>query len=160
LQLGLDQLLVMPARRPPHKEVEDEPGPEHRIELCRQAVRGDQRFEVAELEMQRDEPSYTVDTLEELKERAPQSELLLIVGADVAAGLPQWREPDRIRELAQVAVAERDGADADVGGIGFAMPRVDISSTLVRHRVREGLPISYLVPDAVANYIADHGLYR
>jgi nicotinate-nucleotide adenylyltransferase len=160
LQLGLDELVVMPARRPPHKEVEDEPGPRHRLELCRQAVLGDERFSVSQLEMQREEPSYTVDTLEELKDRAPQNELFLIVGADAAAGLPEWREPERIRELAQVAVAERDGANPDVAGIGFAMPRVDISSTLVRRRVRERLPISYLVPDAVAQYISDHGLYR
>ena len=160
VQLGLDALLVIPARRPPHKDVEDEPGPEHRLELCRQAVLGDQRFEVSELEMQRKEPSYSVDTLEQLKEWAPQSELFLIVGADAAAGLPEWREPDRIRELATVAVAERDGANPEVGGIGFAMPRVDISSTVIRQRVRDGVPISYLVPDAVADYISEHRLYR
>ena len=160
MQLGLDRLMVIPARRPPHKEVEEEPGPRHRLELCRRAVLGDERFTVSELEMDRDEPSYTVDTLEELHTKAPESELFLILGADAAAGLPEWHEAERIRELARVAVAERDGTVAEHPGISFEMPRIDVSSTLVRRRVRDGMPVRYLVPDGVADYIEEHRLYR
>ncbi|MBV9309674.1 MAG: nicotinate (nicotinamide) nucleotide adenylyltransferase [Solirubrobacterales bacterium] len=160
VQLGLDRLMVIPARRPPHKEVEEEPGPRHRLELCRRAVLGDERFTVSELEMDRDEPSYTVDTLEELHTKAPESELFLILGADAAAGLPEWHEAERIRELARVAVAERDGTVAEHPGISFEMPRIDVSSTLVRRRVRDGMPVRYLVPDGVADYIEEHRLYR
>src|SRR6059058_2054539 len=89
LQLGLERVLLIPARIPPHKPVDEEPGAEHRLELCRLAVGDDARFEVSDLEIKRDGPSYTVDTLEELQSQAPDSELFLIVGGDVAAGLPR-----------------------------------------------------------------------
>jgi nicotinate-nucleotide adenylyltransferase len=171
LQLQLDRLMLIPARLPPHKPVEDEPGHRHRLELCRRAVAGDERFEVSELEMVRDGPSYTVDTLEELKSKAPESELFLIVGGDVAAGLPHWRQPERVLSFATVAVAKRRGTSKDAidralqsirGGERaefFRMPRIGISSTMVRSRARAGKPIKYIVPDAVASYIQEHGLY-
>ena len=109
LQLGLDRVTLIPARIPPHKPVEDEPGPEHRLELCRLAIQGDERFDVSDLEVVRDGPSYTVDTLEELHSSAPEHELFLIVGGDIAAGLPSWREPERVLSLATLAVAKRRG---------------------------------------------------
>lgn len=170
-ELGLDRVLMIPARIPPHKPVEHEPGAEHRLELCRLAIEGDERFAVSALELSRDGPSYTVDTLTELTANDPQSELYLIVGGDIAAGLPRWREPARVLELATVAVAKRRGTarssvDAALESLPggeraqfFSMPRIGVSSTLVRRRVRSGQPIRYLVPDAVAGYIAEHRLY-
>jgi nicotinate-nucleotide adenylyltransferase len=172
LQLDLDQVMLIPARIPPHKPVDDEPGAEHRLELCRAAIEGDDRFTVSDLEMTRDGPSYTVDTLRALTRRAPDSELFMIVGGDVAAGLPSWHEPERVLSLATLAVAKRRGtARARVeqalqsltGGeraVFFRMPRIAISSTLVRRRVRNGEPIRYFVPDAVADYIERHRLYQ
>ena len=172
LQLRLDAVLLIPARTPPHKPVQDEPGAEHRLVLCRLAVSGDKRFAVAEDELIRPGPSYTVDTLAELHSQAPDSELFLIVGGDVAAGLPRWHEPERVLSLATVAVAKRRGTSrASVtaalhelrGGERaefFAMPRVGVSSTMVRRRVRARQPIKYIVPDAVAGYIEQHRLYR
>jgi nicotinate-nucleotide adenylyltransferase len=171
LQLELDQVLLIPAARPPHKQVEEEPGAEHRLELCRRAVQGDPQLEVSPVEMDRPGLSYTVDTLELLHSRAPDNELFLIVGGDVAAGLPGWHEPERVLSLARLAVAKRPGTPRDAvddalaslngGGRAdfFRMPRVGISSTLVRRRVRCGEPIRYLVPDAVAEYIEEHRLY-
>jgi len=171
LQLGLDRALVVPTARPPHKEVDDEPGPEHRFEMCRRAVTGDGLLEVSRLELDRQGTSYTVDTLEALHSRVPDTELFLIVGGDAAAGLPGWRSPERILSLAKLAVADRCGtasggvttALADLGGGDrsefFRMPRIEISSTAVRRRVREEEPIRYLVPDAVASYIQEHHLY-
>jgi nicotinate-nucleotide adenylyltransferase len=171
LQLRLDRVMLIPARIPPHKPVDDEPGAEHRLELCRRAITGDVRFSVSSLEMARAGPSYTVDTLEELRSQAPESELFLILGGDVAAGLPQWREPERVLSLATIAVAKRRGTPRDLvdqalrsvnGGERaefFRMPRIGISSTMVRRRSRAGEPIKYIVPDAVASYIAEHGLY-
>ncbi len=88
--------MLIPARIPPHKPVQDEPGAEQRLELCRLAVQGDERFTVSDLETRREGPSYTVDTLEELNSQAADTELFLIVGGDVAAGLPRWREPERV----------------------------------------------------------------
>jgi nicotinate-nucleotide adenylyltransferase len=171
VQLGLDLVLLMPVRTPPHKTVEDEPGVGHRLELCRLAVAGDQRLRASSLEAEREGPSYTVATLVQLHACAPESELYLIVGGDIAAGLPSWREPERVLSLATLAVAKRRGTRrSDVrqalaslrGGeraVFFAMPRIALSSTIVRRRVREGLPIRYLVPDAVAAYIEEHHLY-
>jgi nicotinate-nucleotide adenylyltransferase len=171
LQLDLDRVMLIPARIPPHKPVNDEPGAEHRLELCRRAIAGDERFTVSDLEIVRQGPSYMVDTLEELRSNTPESELFLILGGDVAAGLPSWHEPERVLSLATVAVAKRRGTARSAveaalqslrGGERaqfFQMPRIGISSTLVRRRARAGIAIKYIVPGAVASYIEEHGLY-
>lgn len=171
LRLGLDRVILMPAGRPPHKPLKDDPGAEHRLELCRRAVADDRRFEVSDLEVRREGPSYTADTLQALKSRMPDSELFLIVGGDVAAGLPTWHEPERVLSLATLAVAKRRGTsqgsiDEALSGLRggertefFRMPRIGISSTEIRHRVQMQEPIAYLVPDAVASYIDEHRLY-
>jgi nicotinate-nucleotide adenylyltransferase len=170
-ELDLDQVMLIPAGVPPHKPVDDEPGPEHRLELCRLAVGDDERFTVSDLELRRDGPSFTVDTLEILRKRSPSDDLFLILGGDIAAGLPRWHEPERVLELATVAIAKRRGtAKAAVqdalaqlkGGERarfFQMPRIGISSTMVRRRVRAGQPIRYFVPDGVMHYIETHRLY-
>ncbi len=171
-ELGLQRVLFIPARIPPHKPVEHEPGAEHRMAMCRLAVAGDERFAVSDLELRRDGPSYTVDTLERLRARAPHDELTLILGGDIAAGLTAWHRPERVLELATVAVAKRRGTsrDAVVRTLGeldggeraqfFTMPRVGISSTLLRRRVRAGRSVRYLVTEPVREYIEAHGLYR
>jgi nicotinate-nucleotide adenylyltransferase len=172
IQLGLERVILIPARQPPHKPVEDEPGPEHRLELCRLAVEGDPRFEVSEIELNREGPSYMVDTLSLLHSSVPDTDLYLILGGDIAAGLPDWHEPERVLSLATVAVAKRRGTPRELVERSLAllhgaertrffhMPRIGVSSTFVRERVCAGLPIRYLVPDPVAGYIADRGLYR
>jgi nicotinate-nucleotide adenylyltransferase len=171
IQLGLSRVVWIPARVPPHKHVDDEPGPAHRLELCRCAVAGDSRFEVSELEVRRRGTSYTIDTLVELHRTEPDSVLCLIVGGDAAAGFEEWREPERILSVATLGVAKRRGTPRDRvlqalanvrGGERaefFRMPRIGVSSTMIRRRVRAGQPIRYLVPESVADYIADHGLY-
>ncbi|HEX5192318.1 MAG TPA: nicotinate-nucleotide adenylyltransferase [Solirubrobacteraceae bacterium] len=171
-ELGLDRVLFIPASIPPHKPVEQEPGAEHRLAMCRLAVAGDERFEVSDIELRRDGPSYTVDTLQVLSSEAPNDELVLILGGDIAAGLPEWHRPERVLELATVAIAKRRGTARDTveqalgtlrGGDRarfFGMPRIGISSTMVRERVGGGLPIRYLVPDQVLDHIEREGLYR
>lgn len=171
LWLGLQRVMLMPARIPPHKPVDDEPGVEHRLEMCRLASEGSDWLEVSDLEVLREGPSYTVDTLEELHSRTPDGELFLIVGADIAAGMPAWRDPERVLSLATLAVAERPGtARAAVEGAlhaiqggedatFFDMPEIGISSTMLRDRVRAGRPTKYLMPDAVRVYIDRLGLY-
>jgi nicotinate-nucleotide adenylyltransferase len=171
-QLELDRVLLMPVAAPPHKRLDDDPGPEVRLELCRLAAAGDPRLDVSDVEVARGGPSYTVDTLAELHERQPEDQLTWIAGGDVAAGLPSWREPERVLALARFAVAEREGAaraeiervvEALAGSDAvtfFEMPRIDVSSSLIRRRVALGQPIRYLVPDAVAEAIAARGLYR
>jgi nicotinate-nucleotide adenylyltransferase len=170
--LGLERVLLMPVAVPPHKQAAGDPGAEHRVELCRLVAEEDERLEASRLEVDRGGPSYTVDTLAELREARPADELTFIAGADMASSLPAWREPERVLALARFAVAERAGTGrqeiarrlaglAGAEGIAFfEMPRVDIASSDIRRRVAEGRPIRYLVTDAVAQYIGDHGLYR
>lgn len=170
-QVDLDLVLLMPTGEPPHKQIPMDPGRETRHELCRLAVVGDDRLEVSREEVDREGPSYTVDTLLSLRRKPGHDELFLIIGGDEAAALPDWHEPERILELAKVVVAEREHAThgrvrASIERLGgndrvefFSMPRVDVSSTLVRERVAAGRPIRYLVPSAVADYIEQKGLY-
>ena len=163
----------MPVFAPPHKVVEDDPGVEHRVELCRRAVAGDERFGVSRVEADVPGPSFTVDTLRRLHEQSPEHDLTFIVGGDMASSLPGWREPEAILELARLGVAERDGVRREdiLAGLArlpdaagrvdfFEMPRVDVSSSLVRERVAAGRSIRYLVPDGVAAYVREAGLYR
>lgn len=172
VQLGLDRVVFMPVFAPPHKEAERDPGVEHRVALCVRAVADDPRFTVSRLEADTPGRSYTLDTLSRLHESSPDDELTFIVGGDMAYSLPTWHEPEAVLALATMAVAEREGVGrADIterlAGLAgaekirfFDMPRLDISSSLIRRRVAAGLPIRYLVPDAVADYIAAEGLYR
>ena len=173
VQLGLDRVLLVPAAVPPHKEVEAEPGVEHRIAMCEAAVAGDDRLGVSRADADRDGPAFTVDLLRALRAAAPEDELTFIVGGDMAFALPTWREPAALLALARLGVAEREGvrrADvtqrlSEVVGAAertdfFDMPRLDISSSVLRRRAAAGLPLRYLVPDAVAGYVERAGLYR
>lgn len=171
--LGLDAVVFVPAGRPPHREVEVDPGADARAEMCALAIAAHERFRLSRLEVDRDAPSYTVDTLRAFREESPDEEPVLVLGGDQAAALPDWHEPAEVARLAAgIGVAERSGGRraevaARVGTVPgaaeklefFDMPRVDVSSTLVRRRAGEGLPVRYLVPDRVAAYIGEHGLY-
>jgi nicotinate-nucleotide adenylyltransferase len=172
LHLELDRVLFVVAGIPPHKNVEVEPGAAHRLELCRLAIGGDERFEVSDIEIRREGPSYTVDTLEELRSTTPDIELFLILGGDIAAGLPEWHQVERVLTLARPVVAERrgtarssidDALNSLRGGDRarfFPMPPIGLSSTMIRERVRARQPIKYFVPDAVDAYIQQHALFR
>jgi nicotinate-nucleotide adenylyltransferase len=170
-QLDLDRVLLVPVHEPPHKGMEIEPGVAHRVELCRLAVEGEERLGVSLADADVPGPSFTVDTLRRLNERSPGDQLTFIVGGDMAHSLPNWREPEAILELAEVAVAEREGIRRNdiidrLAGLAvdrvrfFDMPRLDVSSSLVRRYVAAGRSVRHLVPEAVERYIADAGLYR
>jgi nicotinate-nucleotide adenylyltransferase len=169
--LELDRVLFVPVHEPPHKAIEADPGVEHRVAMCRLAVAGEERVDVSLVEVEAPGPSFTVDTLSRLHDRCPGDQLTFIVGGDMALSLPAWREPAAILSLASLGVAERKGvarADiterlADLGTENvrfFDMPRIDVSSSLIRRYVAAGRPIRYLVPDPVADYIRREGLYR
>jgi nicotinate-nucleotide adenylyltransferase len=171
-QLGLDEILLVPAGEAPHKRIEPEPGREVRMEMAEAASRDDPLLGASGAEIAREGPSYTVDTLEELAASRPGDELWFLMGADVAAGLESWREPKRVTELARLGIAARTGtvlddveSALDALGCGdraevIRMPEIGVSSTRVRRRVAQGQPIRYLVPDPVIELIAERGLYR
>ncbi|MGH7764762.1 MAG: nicotinate-nucleotide adenylyltransferase [Candidatus Dormibacteraceae bacterium] len=167
----LARVLIMPSARPPHR-----PGAlasaEQRLEMCRLAVEGEQSMEVSDVEVRRGGQSYTVDTLVELKRRAPEDELFLVLGWDAAALFGTWRQPEKVRELASVVVISRPGTGApDKGELTRAgldadrvvlclRPTPDISGSELRRALAAGEPVAGKVPPAVERYIASHSLYR
>jgi nicotinate-nucleotide adenylyltransferase len=171
-QLGLAQLLFVPAAQTVHKPAASVTPVEHRLQMLELAIHGNPAFAVSRLEVERGGPSYTVDTLAALHEQRPADELIFIVSAEAARELPAWREPARILDLARVAIVPRLGyqmpdaewlAHAFPGrGQRFTVldaPALGHSATDIRQRVAAGRSIRYLVPDAVADYIARHALY-
>jgi len=169
-ELGLDRVLFVPALQPPHKDPARLTVARIRVEMVREAIRGHPLFGVSDIECRRPPPSFTIDTLRELTE-LEVAKWHLIVGADQWGSFGTWREPDEIARLAELVLVTRDGdrpADIDPGlpsGVRppfseVAITRIDISSTLVRRRVREGRSIRYLVPDGVRRIIEAEKLYR
>jgi nicotinate-nucleotide adenylyltransferase len=171
-QLDLGRVLLVPVGEAPHKRLEQDPGAAARLEMTALAAGDDELLEASDLEVAREGPSYSFRTLELLSAQRPDEELFFLMGADVAAYLESWREPERLLELARLGIAARPGtvldeAEATLERLGGAdraevirMPGIGVSSTRVRRRVAEGRPIRYLVPDAVARFIAERDLYR
>lgn len=171
-QLGLDEVVLVPTGHAPHKRIADDPGRGARMEMTRLAAADDERFSVSALEVEREGPSYTYETLEALAEERGDTELVFVMGADAAVGLESWRAPERVVELAGLAVARRAGvSDADVAeamrSLGcegrvtmLEMPQFGVSSSAVRERARQGRPLRYLVPEPVARFIEEKEVYR
>lgn len=170
-QLALDRVYLMPARIPPHKPPIWDPGPEHRARMCALACECEPHIAVCTLELERPGPSYTVDTLRDIDERHPETELTLILGADMAATFASWRESRQIARLASLAVAGRSGMSvedvshslAELAGSGrtrlLEMAPHDVSSSEVRRTLASGRSIEPLVGADVATYIDEHELY-
>ncbi len=170
--LGLDRLWFVPNATQPLKG-SAHGSPDDRLEMVRRLVAGDSRFDVDALEIERTGLSYTVETVAAFAERFPGAARFLLIGADVTSSFDRWREPRRIAELATIVILHRAGDDvrpdgeekthAGEGALAGAQwletRRIDISSTEIRARVREGRSIRGFVPDAVAEYIAAAGLY-
>ena len=171
MQLELDRVVFMPVGVAPHREIDHDPGAEARLEMAELAVAGDDRFEVSRMEVDKESPAYTSETLAALREDSRDDELFLILGGDQAASLGSWHEPERVLELATVVVFDRGSWGRNAIGITIGrlpgarsvryldMPLIQVSSSLIRRRVREGRPIRYLVPDSVAEYISSNDLY-
>ena len=172
-EFGLRRVLFVPAAQPPHKPERVITPVEHRLAMVEAAVAGNAGFEVSRVEVDRDGPSYTVDTLAALCDTDPADHLALILSAESYGELSTWHEPRRILDLADLIVAPRVGyADADPelvptqfpdapAAIAFMDgPRIRLSASEIRERAAEGRSVRYLVPDAVAAYIGDHGLYQ
>jgi nicotinate-nucleotide adenylyltransferase len=170
-QLDLSEVVLMPTGDAPHKRIADDPGREQRLAMTRLAAADDSRFSVSTLEVDRDGPSYTYETLELLADQRADTELVFVMGADAAVGFESWRAPERVVELARIAVARRSGvSDAEVAAVmrslgadGRAtmleMPQFGVSSSAVRERAGGGRPLRYLVPESVARFIEEKGIY-
>lgn len=160
--LGLESLRFVPALEQPFKQGKHHSSPEHRAAMLSLALEGAPRFILETAELTRPGPSYTVDTLEELRRRSPAAEFVLLLGADAAAELPSWHQAKRIPELASIAVLARPGTPLPALAQPVRtveVPAIEISATEIRDRVRRGLSVRYWVPDRVAEYISAHRLY-
>lgn len=172
-ELDLDLVLLVPAGEPPHKAVEHDPGADVRLALCRAAVAdaGDPRLAVSDVEVRRDGPSYTADTLATLAAEHPDAELVLLLGADAAASLREWHAPADVLARASVGVAGRPGTEATAvreafAALGaedrlrpFSLTPQDVSSSAVRRLIADGRPYAGLLTPGVAAAVARHGLY-
>ena len=171
-QLGLDRVQWLPAGDPWRKADRAVSPAEHRLAMVRLAIRGNPAFQVCSLELERKGPTYSVDTLAELGKKNPGSELMFLLGWDALEDLPNWHEPERLMQLARLAVASRSGErlapdalDRLLPGLAarvvwIEMPRLDISGTELRRLVAAGDSLRYLVPERVEAYIREQGLYR
>jgi len=176
--LALDRLIWIPAAEQPLKQGTQSASAADRLAMVRLLVGDDARFAVDPIEIERAGLSYTVETVEALRGRFPGDELVLLLGTDVLATFARWREPRRIASLARVALLHRAvhggavekaavvGAVRAVTGDDLPAPvvldtrRVDVSSTEIRERARDGRSLHGYVPDAVARYVREHALYR
>lgn len=171
--LSLDSLLVVPANHPPHKEVADEPGAEVRYDLCEAAFAGIENVAVSRIELDRDEPSWMVETLNRVRSANPNEDLYLILGEDAALSLPSWNRPEEIVSQATIAwVPRADGVShGDVAQVvrslgsrieaePLKMDPVAVSSTAIRELVERGDDIRDFVPASVASMVSDRGLYH
>ena len=163
--LRLDEVRLVPTATQPFKVGRAAASAEHRLEMTRRLVAGMPGFTVSGAEIGRAGLSFTVDTVAEIRAQEPGAELILLLGADAWALFQQWREPERIRRMTAIAVLAR-GDEPPPNGVEpsdimmLRTRRVDISSTELRARVADGRTIRGFVPDAVADYIAEHRLYR
>jgi nicotinate-nucleotide adenylyltransferase len=156
----LDRVVFVPARQSPLKKYAPQAGAADRLAMLEAAVKDEPRFGISRVELEREGPSYTVDTLEAL---AKEGELYLILGSDALSDLARWKSPDRVRALAKILVARRPGApdiDGSLGAEAFDAPKLDLSSRELRARAGRGFSLRYLVPDEVWRHIERRGLYR
>jgi nicotinate-nucleotide adenylyltransferase len=160
-QLGLDEVRLVPARRAPHKQEASRYTPEFRARLVEAAVADHPALVLSRAELDREGPSWTVDTLEAMAADEPDADLWFVLGADQLEGFARWRAPERILAVARLAAAARgDAIGPAIAGIAgdrvdrIEMPEVAISSSLVRRRLAAGQPVRYLVPRAVEVLLA------
>ena len=172
-QANLDEVWLIPAGSPPHKESTGISSGKQRREMLDFAIAGNPAFVIKDLELHRDGPSYTVETLRQLKQNHPDDEFFLIVGADSVRDLHTWREPEAILELATLIgvnrpnislpdlteLTQKFGEEAIAKILWVTMPGIDISSTDLRKRIHENKSVRYMTPRAVEVYIHNNRLY-
>ncbi|KNZ69534.1 nicotinate (nicotinamide) nucleotide adenylyltransferase [Thermincola ferriacetica] len=174
-RFGLEKVIFIPAKEPPHKEHEKLLQAEHRCEMVRLAVESNPYFEVSREELDRQGLSYSVDTVKKFYELfGSGTQLYFILGADAMLEITTWKNVDKVMKLCYFAAATRPGYTLaemrrQIEGLPpsfqgriftFEIPRIDISSTDIRHYIKNGEPIKYLVPECVEKYIERHKLYR
>jgi nicotinate-nucleotide adenylyltransferase len=161
---GLDEVIFVPTGEPTYKSVVTQA--EHRYLMTVIATASNPRFTVSRVDIDRGKPTFTIDTLRDIRGERPDAELFFITGADAIAQILSWRDVEELWQLAHFVAVSRPGHDLSVSGLPeqdvslLEVPALAISSTDCRDRVRRGFPVWYLVPDGVVQYISKHHLYR
>jgi nicotinate-nucleotide adenylyltransferase len=171
--LGLNRVVFIPAGQPPHKSIRQISSPERRLEMVQLAISDNAHFDVLRIDIDRTGPCYTVETIRLLQETwDADTEIYFLIGSDSLVDLPTWHQPAQLLHLCHIVAVQRPGHQADLNELDRLLPgaasairlidtpTLDISSTEIRHRVREQGSIRYLVPAAVARYIRQHGCYQ
>jgi len=171
--LGLAQIYVVPAAQQPFKQGQQRANPAQRMEMVQRACAGNSALVPSDVELRRTPPSYTIDTLQEFRNRFGNSATIwFIVGGDALESLPHWHAAAEIISLARLAAVGRPGSTPDLARLDAALPgladatdmvtgpQLDISSTALRRRVAAGQPIRYQVPETVLAYIIEQRLYQ
>ncbi|WP_235950575.1 nicotinate-nucleotide adenylyltransferase [Phycicoccus flavus] len=164
--LDLDEVVFVPTGRPWQKDDREVSAAEHRYLMTVVATASNPRFTVSRVDIDRDGPTYTVDTLRDLRRQRPDAELFFITGADALTQILSWKDADELWDLARFVGVTRPGYVLSELGLPKdrvtlqEVPAMAISSTGCRDRVRAGEPVWYLVPDGVVQYISKHRLYR
>lgn len=164
--MGLDEVVFVPTGNPWQKANQKVTDPEHRLLMTVIATAPNPTFTVSRVDVDRDGPTYTIDTLRDLKAQRPNAELFFITGADAMSQITTWKDADQMWDLATFVAVTRPGHELEVpeeaaGRVHvLEIPAMAISSTAVRDRARNELPVWYLVPDGVVQYIKKYNLYR
>jgi nicotinate-nucleotide adenylyltransferase len=172
-RFALDKVIIIPANIPALKDTSDLVDKDYRVHMVKMAIHTNPNFELSTIEIDRKGKSYTVDSFEELKRLYPDDDLYLIIGADSFYQLEKWERFKKLIKLTNIIVAARN--DCDISDLEkkanyfklqyeanvyiLDMPTIDISSTIIRNRIREGRSVKYLLPDEVCCYMADNKLY-
>ena len=173
-QLGLDKVLFMPSKKPPHKDIPDQISMEQRVEMITLAIKDNPHFELSMIELERDGITYTADSLTELTQKHRNTEFYFIVGADSLYYMNQWKNPHIIFELCTVVAAGRDHSDMNLmqqqaddlkkqyhaSIILIEMPTIQISSAVIKERIAAGKSVRYFLPETVQKFIQKNHLYK
>jgi len=155
---GLEKLIFVPAATSPFKH-SPAAGAEMRLSMLRAAVEGETLFVIDDCELRRPSPSYTIDTIESVREREPDSQIYYLIGEDNVPGLPKWHRFAELERLVCFVVLNRSGSQVK-HSYEVVQRKIDISATQIRNRIASGRPIRYLVPPTVEEIIRRHNLYR
>lgn len=161
-QLDLEKIHFLPSAEPPHKNKKATIDASHRLAMLKEAVTDNSRFAIEEAELKRGGKSFTYDTIVALKKNNPDVDYYFIIGADMVQDLKNWYKIDELVKLVQFVAVNRPyySLETTYSVIGVDVPNIDISSTLIRQKVKNDCSIRYLVPTEVENYIESKGLYK
>ncbi|KHF41931.1 nicotinate-nucleotide adenylyltransferase [Halalkalibacter okhensis] len=165
VEFGLDEIWFIPVNVPPHKESDDLASNQDRLDMLVGATDDHEQFYVNTIELEREGPSYTIDTIRQLTQLYPAYEFSFLIGGDMIEYLPKWEKIDELLELITFIGVKRPGSSVDTTSYSkhvrlLEMAQVDISSTAIRKRVQEGKPITYLVPERVEVLVKERKLYE